>query len=389
MQRIIKKDKWRTVCFGDVVLHIKDRVVRDQTDLKYYLGGEHFDNGKLHIQQKGIISENPIGPAFHMRFKPGHMLIVSRNPHLRKAAIVNFEGICANTTYVCEAVKSELIPSLLPFVMQSDAFWYSAEVNKRGSTNPYLNWGDFARFQFKLPSIKEQESLSDLLWSIDHTVERYSQVSSCLDRLKQSLELGFFKKDNLWKILKIEDVAQVDYGISEAVADNKDSAIGWPILTGANISLNGEIDLFKKVYIKPPKSEQYFLHKGDLLFNWRSGSPAHVGKTALFELEGNYTYASFILRIRANRELFMPEYGFYLFNFLRRTEYFTKDVAQQVNFKMNANVFRSVEIPVPSLKDQENIVSKLNIIVKQKNIVDEFINNTNKIKKQIINQIFG
>jgi hypothetical protein len=44
---------------------------------------------------------------------------------------------------------------------------------------------------------------------------------------------------------------------------------------------------------------------------------------------------------------------------------------------------------VPVLEEQERIVGELNTIARRKKIVDLFINNTNKIKKQIINQIFG
>jgi hypothetical protein len=45
------------------------------------------------------------------------------------------------------------------------------------------------------------------------------------------------------------------------------------------------------------------LKKGDILFNWRSGSKEHVGKTALFELDGEYAFSSFILRFRASKDI--------------------------------------------------------------------------------------
>jgi len=190
MLKISDKNQWNTVSFGDVVVQVKDRVAREKTGLKYYLGGEHFDNGEIHIGRKGVIEENPIGPAFHMRFKVGHMLLISRNPHLRKASLAEFEGICANTTYVCEAIKEKLLSSFLPFIMQSDIFWYSAEVNKRGSTNPYLNWSDFAKFQFRLPPLDEQKRLADLLWSIDEAIKKKGKYV----RVLQLFTLHFWRK---------------------------------------------------------------------------------------------------------------------------------------------------------------------------------------------------
>ena len=86
------------VTLKDVVCRIKDKVDKDNTDLEYYIGGEHFDNGEITISNRGVIAGSTIGPAFHMRFMPGDVLLMSRNPHLRKAAVVDFEGICSDVS---------------------------------------------------------------------------------------------------------------------------------------------------------------------------------------------------------------------------------------------------------------------------------------------------
>src|SRR5699024_8591536 len=139
--------------------------------------------------------------------------------------------------------------------------------------------------------------------------------------------------------LAVNDFAKVDYGISEAVSNNTDSRIGIPIITGANITLDGNLDMSKKVYIKKREQERFRLIKGDLLFNWRSGSQHHIGKTALFDLEDEYTFASFILKIRVNEDCDSKFY-YHLLNYLKSIEYFSKDTSIQVNFKLNATSFR-------------------------------------------------
>lgn len=83
----------------------------------------------------------------------------------------------------------------------------------------------------------------------------------------------------------MSDVADVEYGISESVANNTDSSLGWQILTGANINLDGSFNLEKKRYIEVPTNKRFLLEQGDLMFNWRSGSPEHIGKTAIFDLK--------------------------------------------------------------------------------------------------------
>ena len=222
-----------------------------------------------------------------------------------------------------------------------------------------------------LPPLEEQRKIAAILSSVDDAIEKTQSVINQVQVVKRGLmqelltrglsgrhtqfkqtELGEIPEE--WGIVRIIDVADVDYGISAAVSSNTDPDIGWPILTGANLTLDGQIDLFKLVYHEPPSKERFQLRKNDLLLNWRSGSPKHVGKTALFDLEGNYTYASFVLRIRSKGKL-VPGFGHVLLNFMRNAEFFSKDLSQQVNFKMNAAVFREILIRLPSVGEQEEI----------------------------------
>jgi type I restriction enzyme S subunit len=161
-----------------------------------------------------------------------------------------------------------------------------------------------------------------------------------------------------WRVKRMGDIAEVQYGISEAVSQNKDSSLGWPILTGANITLDGNIDIENLVYIEEYKARTKRLQAGDLLFNWRSGSVKHVGKTALFDLPGSFTCASFILIARPNA-LPHPEFAHAQLNHMRDRGMFLGDVSQQVNFKLNATVFRDVLFPLPTIEEQKKIASIL------------------------------
>ena len=240
-----------------------------------------------------------------------------------------------------------------------------------GITRFGLRRGDIGLVKIRLPPIAEQRKIAAILSSVDDTIDKTQAVIDQVQVVKRGLiqELltrGMpgrhmrFKQTEIgeipegWAIVRIIDVADVDYGISAAVSANTDPYIGWPILTGANLTLDGRIDLSKLVYHKPPSKERFYLRKNDLLLNWRSGSPKHVGKTVLFDLDGNYTYASFVLRIRSRGKL-VPGFGHVLLNFMRDAEFFSKDLSQQVNFKMNAAVFREVLIRLPSVDEQAEI----------------------------------
>ena len=182
------------VLLKDVVARIKDKVDKDNTDLKYYIGGEHFDSGEIQITKKGIIKESTIGPAFHMRFQPGDVLLMSRNPHLRKAGIVDFEGICSDVSYVCRTKdENVLMQRFIPFIFQTDHFWKFAEENKKGSTNFFLNWSDFEKYEFELPQIDEQKKLCEMMWAFEDTKSAYKDLLLQTDELVKSQFIELFE----------------------------------------------------------------------------------------------------------------------------------------------------------------------------------------------------
>ena len=187
-----------------------------------------------------------------------------------------------------------------------------------------------------------------------------------------------------WDVLPISSIAKVAYGISEAVASNKDPSIGWPILTGANITLAGTLDLSKSVYIKEPKKEDFILEPGDLLLNWRSGSEKHVGKTAIFNLDGSYTYASFILRIRTDKKT-NRMFLWRLLNHMREFRLFGTSTSQQINFKMNAAMFRDVEVIAPPKEIQDKIVAHLQGLWQAQMAISKRMAGT----KSLINRMIG
>lgn len=71
---------------------------------------------------------------------------------------------------------------------------------------------------------------------------------------------------------------------------------GIPHLRPMNVSRGGEVTLSKVKYVSPDIDERR-LCRGDILFN-NTNSPALVGKTALFELDGEFAFSNHMTRVR-------------------------------------------------------------------------------------------
>jgi len=188
LERPISKAGWTRVAFGDVVRKVNDKVDPWDSGLERYVAGEHMDTDDLRIRRWGLIGDDYLGPAFHMRFKSGHVLYGSRRTYLRKVALADFEGITANTTFVLETKDpARLMPELLPFLMQTEAFHSYSIKHSKGSVNPYINFSDLEAFEFLLPPIQEQARLVEALAAIDALIESYRTVEKNAHDLTDSL----------------------------------------------------------------------------------------------------------------------------------------------------------------------------------------------------------
>ena len=177
----------------DVIVRANTKVDKDNTDLIYYVGGEHFESGNVTVENKGLIAGSTIGPMFYYGFRRGQFLLVSRNPHLKKAGVVDFDGICSEKTFVLEtADPSVLLPEYLPFVLQNDAFWDYAVEHKHGSTNFFINWSTLANYEFELPSLEVQKRISKLAWAAHNLKKSYRKQLVATDELVKSQFIEMF-----------------------------------------------------------------------------------------------------------------------------------------------------------------------------------------------------
>lgn len=200
------KPGWTRVKFGDVVWQVKDKVDVDSAGLDRYIAGEHMDTDDLRIRRWGTIDDGYLGPAFHMRFKPGQVLYGARRTYLRKVAVPDFEGICANTTFVLEVKDPAiLLPELLPFIMQTEAFHDHSIKQSKGSVNPYVNFSDLAWYEFALPPLEEQMRIAELLTTSLKVNDAYSSISRAGRTLLKALQLKYFLSQQkvIWSRLEM------------------------------------------------------------------------------------------------------------------------------------------------------------------------------------------
>jgi type I restriction enzyme S subunit len=184
---LLKGKKLKKVNYADVTEKLMRRIEPVSYGIERIVAGENLESEDLKIRTWGVVGKDVLGPAFHVLFKPGDILYGSRRTYLKKVSFADFEGVCANTTYVIRAKENILLQDLIKHIMLSSRFTqYSIGVSK-GSTNPYINWKDLDDFAFELPDLEVQREIANALDEILKIREQLKQQKATLKLLKQKL----------------------------------------------------------------------------------------------------------------------------------------------------------------------------------------------------------
>jgi len=364
------KSGWRRVKFGDVVRQVKTRVDPATAGIARYVAGEHMDTDDLRIRRWGEVGDGYLGPAFHMRFRPGQVLYGSRRTYLRKVAVADFEGICANTTYVLETKDpSVLLPELLPFIMQTKGFNDHSVKQSKGSVNPYINFSDLEWYEFALPPVEEQRRLAKLLMTVESVTtsleegQRKGQIAqdALLDRLMTAgtvpMQLDCTKTTHLgpvpkqWRVLPIQDALEriIDY---RGKTPEKASS-GIPLITAKNIR-KGYIDPEPREYIA---EETYNLRMtrgipqpGDVFLT----TEAPLGMVARVP-EYKFSPGQRILTLRPKPDVLDSSYLFWLLMWSDSQRRIEQKSHGSTVVGIKQSVFREIPFRIPPFSEQQAI----------------------------------
>ncbi len=110
---------------------------------------------------------------------------------------------------------------------------------------------------------------------------------------------------------------------------------------------------------------KYRINKGDLLFN-RTNSIEHFGKTGLFDLDGDYCFASYLVRAVPDPNKILPLFLVKMMNSPAYQAEAKGKASKSINqSNINATVMKNIKVPVPSLAEQKKFVAKVETLEKQ------------------------
>ncbi|EAQ95652.1 restriction endonuclease subunit S [Congregibacter litoralis] len=357
--------------FDQMAVQVKEKVDPAEADVDRYVGLEHIDPESLKIRRWGETSEVE---SSKILFKSGDIIFGKRRAYQRKLCVADFDGICSAHAMVLRPKTDVVLEDFLPFFMQSEIFMNRAVKISVGGLSPTINWRDLAKEEFALPPLQEQRRIVQLL----SAAERYqnalydlsergtSSRDSLVDHRMRGATLGattyhervgrYFNGWNLVPLGELLTAAQ--YGLSESLHGKGQ----YPILRMMNLE-DGKAtaDDLKYLDLSDSDFETYRLVSGDVLFN-RTNSYELVGRTGVYDLPGDFVFASYLIRLKTDIDRLSPEY---LSAFLRAPigrrqvmSFATRGVSQA---NINASNLKRVLVPLPPIGYQKEVVELLTV----------------------------
>lgn len=231
-------------------------------------------------------------------------------------------------------------------VVQNDIAAALGRVEKRKATIDVRFFADLGLKSPKQTSIPKAFAV----WWRDFL--RWGVGFNYLNQTGADLTRGTYPVVDLGTLLEV-----IQYGTSEKANTNAD---GVAVVRMNNI-VDGELDLknIKHVRLSKSETESLLLKDGDILFN-RTNSKELVGKCGVFHERGEYVFASYLIRIRADSSKANPDFLAYVVNSpigRQQINALSRQIIGQAN--INSVELRGLQIPLPPLGVQRQIVGRI------------------------------
>jgi restriction endonuclease S subunit len=262
-------------------------------------------------------------------------------------------------------------------VLNSNRIKSLAEKSTMGIGVQNLNVSTVRQFEIPLPPIEVQEEIVRELEQYQKIIDGAKQV---VDNYKPVIDI-----DPSWEMKRLGDICDFQYGFTDTAKEKGE----YRYIRITDIDENGLLKMGEEKYIsKSKENKDYLMKKGDLVVA-RTG--ATYGKCLYFDDENDIpsVYASYLIKLNLDNKKILNRY-YWVFS----QSYFYDTQKQKLvtggaQPQFNANVMSEIIVPLPNIKEQENIIEKVNnqrqIIEGNKKLIEIY---TQKIQDRI-NKIWG
>ena len=322
-------------------------------------------------------------------FQRGDILVARRNVYLKRAATVDFDGLTSGDSIVLRPTNY-LVGRILPFVLNTDAFWDFADRYSDGTMSKRLSPKTLMKYEFDLPNDDELSLLADTLWAANDTREAYQELLRQSDELVKSQFIEQFVRPEIPRV-KLNEVATVTSGLTKN-SKRPQFLIKLPYLRVANVLYN-EFDLsdVQEIGVLDGEIDKCLVLKGDLLFVEGNGSPDQIGRVSVWDgAISPILHQNHIIKARFGKGTILPRFAMYYFMTRNGREQILSNAATTSGlYTLSLSKIANFCIPAPPLAAQETFLATVSQFDKSKFELKQSIANITALMKSLMQQDFS
>ena len=398
-------EDWEVVRLGDAASYLKAGGTPRRSIKKYWGGSIPFVRigditavNKYIYTTKGMITEEGLKNSSAW-LVPENSVLLSMYASIGEAAITKIP-LATNQAILAIIPKENVDVEFLFYCLKYHGKrLYSFIVQ---TTQKNVNRAITENLKIPRPPLPEQQKIAKVLGTIQTAVKQQNKIIEAAKNLKKSLMqklftkgLGHteFKETEIgpmpidWKKMKLGDddiLTSTQYGLSlRGRTEGK-----YPILRMNNL-VNGYVDIndLQFVDVDDEVFRKFKLVKGDILFN-RTNSIELVGKTSIFTLEGNFVFASYLIRLIINPKTINPYFLNFYLNWdatqVRLKSLASRGVSQA---NISATRLKTLNIPLPPLPEQQEIAHILSTADKKIEVEEKRKTTLNGLFKTMLHKL--
>lgn len=295
------------------------------------------------------------------------------------------EGALSPMYIVFEVDTTKLLPDYFKYYFQTNRFFENVKNNTQGSVRNSLSFKALSDFDYLLPPIEEQEKIAEILKTMDSISEKYKSLLEEKNQFIKSQFVEMFENDKYEKI-ELKNVTDIKGRVGWKGYTKADLRSNGPLVLGAtHISNDGLIDLSEPVYISEEKydeSPEIMIKTNDLIFAQRGS----LGKVGLVNYDlGKATINPCVLIIRPIK--INPQF----LRFLLIIEYENGNLSRLNSGStipmISQKTIGNYRIINPNIQEQNKFASFVELIDKQKFLLEKQKQNYENLKKALMQQL--
>lgn len=361
----------------------------------YWNGGDipWLSSGEVHkkfiyFTDKFITSEGYNNSSTKIVPTNSVLIALAGQGKTRGTVAINKIELCTNQS-IASIIPNEMLNYKYLFYYLESKYEYLRALSSSDGGRGGLNLKLIRSIPIQVPSIKEQENISNFINEIDKKILLLEQKHKLYDDFKKYLMQQIFTQklrfdfSDEWKIVKLESLIK------------KGKAGGTPSSTNSDY-YNGDIPFLSirdmtdqgKYIVKTEKtiteeglnnSSAWIIPKNSLLYSIY----ASIGLVAINRSDISTSQAIYGIILKDGVSL---EYMYYYLTYFKKNIHKYIETGTQGN--LNAKLLKSFEILLPSLGEQEMIVNVLSIVDEKIENSKKEIEKINEFKKGLLQQMF-